>query len=133
MHAVSNSAIYAGLNALIILVLAGICVLRRRSTRTGTGDGGHTILTKAIRAHGNNVEYVPTALILIVILELMGGSSGLVHGLGILLTVSRISHAYGILSHLGTSPGRFLGTTGTWLVYVVGAISCIYLGITAIT
>src|SRR5687767_5350859 len=117
--AVSVTLLYAGLNALILLTLAVLTVRVRVVTKTDIGTGDNVSMTKAVRAHGNAAEYVPMALILIAALELAGAPPTFLHGLGVALTASRLLHAQGIYSTLGTSPGRFVGTLLAWLVYAV--------------
>jgi uncharacterized membrane protein YecN with MAPEG domain len=123
---VSVTLLYAGLNALIVLTLAILTVRARVQTKTDIGTGDNVAMIKAVRAHANAAEYLPVALLLIAVLELAAAPSALLHGLGATLTASRLMHAQGIYSSLGTSPGRFLGTLLTWLVYLVGSGACLY-------
>ena len=104
------TALYAALLALwILLLLLRVVVLRWR-TRAGTGDGGDRRLAKAIRVHGNAIETMPIALLLMFGYELGGGSPQLLHGCGLLLLVGRLGHAQGISRTFGLSAGRMLGT-----------------------
>lgn len=95
--AVPVTALYGALNAFLTAGL-GVNVSRVRGKyKTFTGDGGHADLQAAIRAHGNNVEHVPLALILLLLAELCGGSSMALHVFGGTLLVARLLHAFGIL------------------------------------
>jgi uncharacterized protein len=123
---VSVTLLYAGLNALILLTLAILTVRARVATKTDIGTGDNVSMTKAVRAHGNAAEYVPTALILIGALELAGAPPMFLHTLGAAFTASRLLHAQGIYSTLGTSPGRLVGTLLSWLVLAIGAGACLY-------
>lgn len=123
------TALYAGFNALIMLCLAALVVRGRRKYSIGLGDGGEEKMLAAIRAHGNNVEYVPVALLLILVLELMGAWGWTLHLLGAALTVARIAHGYGLTKTAGSSAGRVMGTLVTWIVILVGALECLYLGV----
>ena len=58
------TVLYAGINGLIILVLALNVVRLRRNTRVGLGDGGNDDMLRACRMHANATEYVPIVLIL---------------------------------------------------------------------
>ena len=60
------------------------------------GPGGEPVLLKAVRAHGNFAEYVPIALLLMIFTELRTDGTLLIHVLGALLLVGRLTHAYGI-------------------------------------
>ena len=90
------TAFYAGVLAIIVLLLALRVVQVRRSSEIGLGDGGNDLLLRRIRIHGNAVEYLPTALILMLILELNGASHVLLHVLGIALVVGRLAIIQGL-------------------------------------
>lgn len=105
-----------------------LVVRQRVKTNIEIGDGGNEDLVKAIRVHANNVETVPMALIAIGVLESVQAAALLIHGLGITLTIARLLHAFGLTSTTGRSPGRFLGTIATWLVYLIGGGTCLYYG-----
>lgn len=116
VRAVPVTALYAALCAILILALAARVIVLRWSTKTGIGDGGDRRLARAIRVHGNAVEYVPIALLLLLVAELSGASPALLHGCGAALVAARVAHAQGLTGTAGTSIGRFLGTTVTFLV-----------------
>ena len=113
------TGLYAALCALVLLALASRVILLRWSTKTGIGDGGDRRLARAIRIHGNAVEYVPVALILMLVAELSGAGASLLHGCGIALVAARISHALGLARTAGVSVGRSLGVTATFGVILV--------------
>ena len=94
---------------------------------TKSDDDG--ILQRKVRAFGNFIEYVPLALLLIILLELISSPAWLLWLLGILLTTARIAHAYGVIKTYGPSPGRAWGFFLTWLVYLLGAGACLYYGV----
>ncbi|MEO8459554.1 MAG: MAPEG family protein [Dokdonella sp.] len=116
------TGIYAALVALLILILAARVMLLRFKLRVGIGDGGDRQLAKRIRAHANAIEYVPIALILLLLVELNQTQPAIVHGFGITLLVARVLHAIGLSLRSGTSAGRFLGTTLTILVIAAMAL-----------
>lgn len=107
------TGLYAALLGLLIIVLLLRIVAKRWKFRVGVGDGGEKVLTLAIRAHGNAIETIPIALILLAAFELNKGSAMTLHILGATLLFARIAHAYGISRSGKTSPGRFLGTVLT--------------------
>lgn len=123
------STLYIGLNALIALILAILVVRARMQTQTAIGDGGNAAMIQAIRAHANNVEYVPITLIVIAAVEIAMSPTWFVHTLGVALTAARLSHAVGLYQSTGTTIGRFLGTITTYMVLLAGSIACIYYGI----
>ncbi len=101
---------YAALNAFIMLVLSILVVRARVVTQTEIGDGGKPAMAAPLRAHANNAEYVPMALILMWALTTpLGTSIWLIHGLGVPLTLGRLLHAIGLSRSTGVSTLRFLG------------------------
>jgi len=121
MHA-PITALYAGLLGLLMLVLAFRVVAVRRATAIGLGDGGNALLFSRIRIHGNAAEYVPLALLLMLVLELNGASPRELHVMGIALLVGRLAHAQGLSFSEGVSPGRLVGNVLTWGVILVAAV-----------
>jgi len=120
-------AFYAAINALLMLVLGMLVVRARVRTRTEIGDAADTALLGPLRAHGNNTEYVPMAILLLMILYALGASVGVIHAVGGTLTVGRILHAIGISRNVGTSTGRFLGMILTWLSYLIAIVVTLWL------
>jgi uncharacterized protein len=121
-HALLVSPLYVGLACLMIVALALVVSLRRNKFRVGLGDGNQITLLQAIRAHANFAEYVPLALLAIVMLEATGHSRYLIHALGVALIVGRLCHAAGLLSAAGQTIGRRIGTSLTWAVLIVAGI-----------
>jgi uncharacterized membrane protein YecN with MAPEG domain len=117
--------LYAGLCALLVLVLAARVVRWRFTHRIGLGDGGDAELLRRVRVHGNAVEYLPLCLILLGGMELNGYPAPLIHGFGLALVLSRIAHAWGLSRTSGTSAGRLAGTLVTWLLMLAMALFAI--------
>lgn len=90
------TSIYASLAALFIVRLSLAVIKLRRKNRVSVGDGGNEALQLAIRAHANAVEYIPMALMLLLLLELNGAPKLLIHSLGAALLIGRILHAMGL-------------------------------------
>ncbi|MGH6889185.1 MAG: MAPEG family protein [Rhizomicrobium sp.] len=118
---------YAGLNALILLVLSMRVVEARYRTQTPIGDGGKPDMLAPLRAHANNAEYMPVALILLwALASPLGRSIWLIHGVGATFTIGRIVHAIGLSRSIGPSPLRFAGMVLTWIAYVVGIAAVLW-------
>lgn len=113
------TAFYASLLAALYIYLAIMVIAQRRNSRVGLGDGGDKHMLQAMRAHGNFVEYVPFALILMLIAEMNGANSYLLHACGWWLIVARLLHAYGVRHHFAASWQRFSGTLSTFLIYLI--------------
>jgi uncharacterized membrane protein YecN with MAPEG domain len=120
------TGLYAGVLALVYLALVYRVVARRQRYRVDIGDGGHADLARAIRTHGNFAEYVPFALLLLLIVELQGFGGYVIHLLGALLVLSRVAHIQGFGLHQGTSPGRAVGLLGTFVVILVAGILAVF-------
>ena len=87
------TALYAALCGFLVVALAANVVRYRLGKKVSLGDGGHKDVNRAIRAHGNTVEYIPLALILMALLEINGGGNSALHVYGILLLAGRVSYA----------------------------------------
>ena len=96
-------AVYAGANILLLLLLAFLVVGARVRHKVTLGDGGNPAVLQAIRAHGNGVDYVPAALVGLLLMAVLEPVPILaVQALGGLFTFGRVIHAIG----LSTSSGR---------------------------
>jgi uncharacterized membrane protein YecN with MAPEG domain len=116
------TALYAGLTALLLVCTSIFVTMGRVKYKVNLGDGGNAAMLQRIRVQGNLVEYAPTALILMGLLEMGGTAAWVLHTLGIALIVGRLLHAYAI--YQGPKPGaaRGIGTTATWLVILAGGV-----------
>ena len=120
-------ALYAAINAFIMLVLAVMVVRSRVKTRTEIGSGDNARMMGAVRAHGNNTEYVPMALLLMLILVPLQANAVVIHAVGGSLTLGRILHAIGLSRNVGTSLPRLFGMILTWLSYMVAIFAIVWL------
>jgi uncharacterized membrane protein YecN with MAPEG domain len=75
--------LYAALLGILLVMLSwGVSKVRLRE-RISLGAGDVSDLESAIRAHGNFIEYVPFALILLMLAESAATPSWLLHTLGL--------------------------------------------------
>lgn len=122
--------ITAGLLALLLLFLSGYVIAGRVKFKIDIGDGGNEDMHRRIRTQANFVEYVPMALILLMLLEYAAIGPGWLPGaMGATLVVGRLWHAQGLLSSSKVSTGRFMGANLTALVILVGALAVLGRGI----
>jgi uncharacterized membrane protein YecN with MAPEG domain len=120
--------VYVGINALVMLILGLMVTRARLKTQTEIGDGGgKPEMTGPLRAHANNTEYVPMALLLMWSLVSLGASFWLIHAVGLPLTIGRVLHGIGLSRSTGTSPLRFVGILLTWVAYIVGIVAVLWL------
>jgi hypothetical protein len=120
------TALWAAILGVLSLVLAALVVRARGSEKVIFGDGGNVVMQQRIRVHANFVEYVPLALLLLLVLELNSASALLLNVLGGSLVAGRLLHAFGLSTSTGTSPGRFVGTVLTWLVILIESALLLY-------
>jgi uncharacterized membrane protein YecN with MAPEG domain len=107
---------------LLGLMYAGLSlrVARMRGAKkVAFGDGGDKELLTAMRAHGNFIEYVPLCLFMIYLCSVFYGFRT-VAGLSVLLLVSRMLHAGGLMGFI--PQGRVLGAVGTTTVLVIASV-----------
>jgi len=109
--------IYAALNIMLAVALTYLVVHHRIENQVAMGDGGHTELGRAIRAHGNLSENAPFALLLLAMVEWNGLPGWQVHALAGAFTVARLAHAYGVLT--ATMTPRSMGALFTTIVLTV--------------
>jgi uncharacterized membrane protein YecN with MAPEG domain len=124
------AALYAGVNILILLVLAVLVVGGRRKHKITLGDGGNEAFSRSVRAHANAAEYIPAGLVGIVLLALFDPATPiwLLHASGISLTLGRILHGWGL--NTGTlNFGRMMGMVLTWLSYALIGGGLIWAGL----
>ncbi len=120
-------ALYAPLNAFLNIYLANRVSNARRANQVSVGDGDNDELLRTARAHGNNAEFVPLAIVILLICELMGGRSLVLHLMGGSLLLARLAHAFGIRQTKTPNHGRFFGTAVTWVIIVAASGYALFL------
>jgi hypothetical protein len=118
----SVTPIYAGLLALLFVLLSLRVIGMRRSARVALGDGGNPALLRRQRVHGNFAEYAPLALLLMALAELQNLPDWMIHAIGIFLLVGRVAHAYGVGSEPETPRARVFGMALTFVALGAGAV-----------
>jgi uncharacterized protein len=124
------SMIAAGVLGLMLLFLSAYVIVGRVKFKVDLGDGGSEEMQRRIRVQANFVEYVPLALILIMLVEYgKVGPGWLPAALAVALVAGRVLHAYGLAGNAGTSVGRFVGTNLTALAILGGALAVLGRGV----
>jgi uncharacterized membrane protein YecN with MAPEG domain len=109
----------AGLLGLLVAALTVNVGRLRGQKRIFLGDGGDPEMLAAIRAHANLTEFAPLCLLLIYMASDFYGF-WTTAGLSVVLLVSRVLHAGGML---GVIPkGRLLGASGTTVVLAIVSV-----------
>ena len=118
------SMLTAGLLGILLILLSGYVIAGRVKFKIDLGDGDKPAMQQRIRAQANFVEYVPMALILLMLVEYAGiGPRWLTMAMGATLVLGRVLHAQGLIASTGATFGRFVGTNLTALVIMTGAIA----------
>jgi uncharacterized protein len=126
------SLLFAGLLALMQLGLSIRVVLTRRALNAKFSDAGDETLRRQIQAHANFAEYVPIALILMLLLEMHGFSRSVLLVLGFALIAGRAMHAYCFL-HTHSLWSRTVSTVLTLGVILTQALLGLWLASTSET
>jgi uncharacterized membrane protein YecN with MAPEG domain len=123
------TALYGALNAVFNIALAYRVSRMRAKHSVSIGTGTNDQLAIAVRQHANNAEYLPLALVMLLICELCGGDRVLLHVIGGGLLAGRVAHAVGL-------PGkqwnvwRFSGSALTYVGILGSAGYALYLRFT---
>ena len=120
------SLIYAGILGLFLVILS-FNVMQNWVRVTGQGRETDRAMRRAERVLSSFVEYVPLALILLVMTEVARAPSLVVHGMGVTLVAARVMHAYGSNEFAYAGLLRFWGAQLTFLMLAMASIACIYL------
>ena len=119
---VSITALYAAILGLIILALGINVTVHRVKLKVSLGDGGNPEMLRMIRLHGNAIEYVPLALLLMLAYELNGGWHSALHIIGIALIAGRLIQTMAMWSTEVAGTGRGIGQSLNWLSIAVLAV-----------
>jgi len=119
--------LYAALLGIVFVLLSVRTLRLRRRLQVAVGDGGNVLMLRAMRVHGNFAEYVPLGLLMIAGAEVLSAPAALVHGLGILLLVGRLVHAFGVSQEPEMFAYRVGGMALTFICYLVAAAVIIWL------
>jgi uncharacterized protein len=123
MHTILITSIYAAVLAIIMVALSSHVSAKRANANVSILDGGNAELALRMRRHGNFVENVPMALLLMLLAELDGVGAIWLHAAGVLLVVGRILHAVGLSAEKATALRLAGGVASTLaLLLMVGNV-----------
>ncbi len=122
-----TTAFYAGILAILFIVLSFRVIAKRNQYKVALGSDGQALLERAIRVHANFAEYVPFALLLMFLAEYSGLAPVYLHILGIALIVGRLSHAFGVSQQQEPLKFRVFGMMLSMLVMLAAAVASIVL------
>ena len=120
------TAIFAGLNALILFRLSLNVIRIRRAKKNGFGAGGDEDLIRAMRGQANAAEYIPLCLILLALIEAQGAPIWVTATLGALWLIGRLLHGFAFATHTSSHfPQRVVGMHLTFWPLLAAAIGLI--------
>lgn len=123
--------VYASLLAFLYIAISASVIRTRFREKVSLGDGENDNMLRHMRAHGNFAEYVPFALLLILMLELQSEGSWLIHITALLLLAGRLLHANGILFQQNTvNQGRRLGMVMTFMSIIITSLANLFFALT---
>jgi uncharacterized protein len=124
MHSLHLTLVFAGICALIQTGLTALVIMRRVQTSVDFLDGGDKTLLLRIRAHGNFIETVPMALLLIALLETKGLGVAWIATFGAVLVAGRLAHAACLVTN-AVPWGRIAGMLATLAVISIAGVMCL--------
>jgi uncharacterized membrane protein YecN with MAPEG domain len=120
---VSIVSFYAGLLAVLFLILSVRVVRFRRFYRVAIGDGGYEPLQRAISVHNNFCQYVPFSLILFTFNEMQDVPLIWINFICTVFVAGRYLHAYGV-SHLNENlKFRSMGMIATYIAIICSTVT----------
>ncbi len=108
----------------ILMLMLWINVTRTRGAlKISIGDGDQVVLHERMRRHGNFIEWVPFAVLLMMLAEAAGAGAAWLHAAGAILLVSRLLHPFGLHADNPTHPLRIIGNSGSILALAITLIA----------
>lgn len=117
------TALYAVGLALMHQALTYYVIMDRARTHVSILHGDDMQLATRIRRHGNFIESVPLALILMALAEGLGASASWLNVAGAVLVASRLAHVFGLRHDKPATLGRIAGILGTSLSMVICSVA----------
>jgi uncharacterized membrane protein YecN with MAPEG domain len=116
MTAAPITTFYAAILSLLFIVLAARVIAQRRASGITLGTANNSALERAARVHANFAEFVPLALILLLLAEFSGFPRWTLHAAGLVLLTARAVHAWGVSQAEENFALRTIGIAATLTV-----------------
>ncbi|WP_290494329.1 MAPEG family protein [Hyphomonas sp. UBA4494] len=124
MTSLEVAGVYVAVNMLLLIYLAFRVVSVRQSAKVSVGTGGNEMLELRTRVHGNATEYIPSMLVGLVILALMGLPAWAIHVAGGVFTLGRLMHVIGLgVTIMAMRAG---GILLSWIAMALTALAILY-------
>ena len=124
------TGIYASLLSLLMIGLSIRVSLARGKAGISLLDGGNREVAERMRMHGNFIETVPIALILMAIAESQQASFLIVNAIGLSLLAGRLMHPFGISYEKPAAIFRAAGMLATFLSMLISVAFILWKAIT---
>ncbi|MFQ3325157.1 MAG: putative membrane protein YecN with MAPEG domain [Pseudomonadales bacterium] len=121
LPSIEITALFAAIFGVVHVLFTLRVGMYRVSNNISVGDGGDKELLKRIRGHGNFIETVPMALLLLLLNELNGLADTYLIILASTLLVARLLH-YSALALGGPQIFRPIGMIGTLLTILASSL-----------
>ena len=119
------TAFYAALLTLYLIAMSFYVIITRAKTDTLLGHGDSIPMLVAMRRHGNLIEYMPFAILIMALAEILGLGSTWLHTAGIALLAGRLIHPLGVAEKSPLAP-RVAGILLTFAAMLIPAISILF-------
>ena len=114
------TATYAALLALFLIAMSAYVIATRAKTDVLLGPGDSVDMLVAMRRHGNLIEYMPFAILIMALAEIHGLSATWLHVAGIALVAGRLIHPFGVAAKSALAP-RVVGILATFAAILIPA------------
>jgi len=122
------TSFYAAAAAFLLIPLSLWVIFARQDLGVAWGDGTEADgrLMRLRRAHGNFIEYVPMALIVLMLAEIQGAPSWALHVAGNSLLSGRVVHAAGLIRFPSDLRFRVVGMVLTFTALGAGTLAALW-------
>lgn len=119
------TATYAAGLAVFYVAMSAYVITMRARTDTMLGADGNISMLVAMRRHGNLSEYLPFAILIMALAEIIGLGSTWLHCAGIALVAGRLIHPFGISASGNLAP-RVVGMLATFAAILIPALGILF-------
>jgi uncharacterized protein len=114
--------IFAAFAACFLVYLSYRVIKIRKAHSVSVGTAGDPALERAVRNHGNFIEYAPLTLLMLAMVEYVGLAAWAVWVLGFMFVASRLIHFVGFRSKEAPGIFRVVGMALTFTTLISLAV-----------
>ena len=119
------TATYAAILAFFYVAMSFYVIITRAKTDTLLGAGDSIPMLVAMRRHGNLSEYMPFAILMMALAEVLGLGTTWLHVSGVALVAGRLIHPFGV-TEKSPLPPRVIGVLATFAAILIPAIFILF-------